>query len=92
MPEPVETVAELVNPRPDPTEAEDNGYELASQTIKSKSYWSSFTAKELRDACNRLDQAMMLRHGYDDCQHVDDASVDDDGDDEDTSGDTSSED
>jgi hypothetical protein len=63
----VVTVDELVNP----TESADNGQQLAIQKIKSKSYLSDFTPEELRNACSRLDQDLMLQHGYDDCQHAD---------------------
>lgn len=42
----------------------------AIERIQTKSYLKAFTKPQLHDACSRLNQDLMLRHGYDDCNQI----------------------
>lgn len=43
---------------------------VAMNKITKKTYLNDFTKQQLHDACSRLDQDLMRRHGYDDCKHM----------------------
>jgi len=67
----VQQVNENMSPRPEA----GTGRATAIEKIRTRSYIKQFSFKELQQACSRLDEAMMLRHGYSDCFDVRSAAM-----------------
>lgn len=64
------TEFQLVDEPVSPHTYAENATAAAIKKLQTKSYLQDFTEQELQEACSRLDQDLMLRHGYDDCQQL----------------------